>query len=91
VYDPPELPGATLVAAKQIYADHYFEAAFELLTIINRVTASGARGSYLVLLRRFRFDDMPSGGIINIRGKVVGKLRDQARADLERERASTLP
>jgi hypothetical protein len=29
---------------------------------------------------------MPSGGLINIRGKVVGKLRDQARLDLERER-----
>lgn len=85
VYDPPEMPGATLVAAKQIYADHYFEAAFELLTVIDRITTDGASGSYLLLLRRFRFDDMPSGGIINIRGKVVGKLRDQARADLERE------
>jgi hypothetical protein len=87
VYDPPEMPGATLVAAKQIYADHYFEAAFELLTVIDRVT-DGTAGSYLLLLRRFRFDDMPSGGLINIRGKVVGKLRDQVRADLEREAGS---
>jgi len=84
VYAPPELPGATLVAAKQIYADHYFEAAFELLTVIDRPTSAGEPGIYLVLLRRFRFDDLPSGGLINIRGKVVGKLRDQARADLER-------
>ena len=86
VYSPPELPGATLVASKQIYADHYFEAAFELLTIIDRPRANGPPGTYLVLLRRFRFDNMPSGGLINIRGKVVGKLRDQARLDLERER-----
>lgn len=41
-------------------------------------------GTYLVLLRRFRLDYMPSGWIINIRGKVVGKLRDQERLDLER-------
>ena len=87
VYTPPELPGATLVASKQIYANHYFEAAFELLTVIERPTPTGAAGTYLLLLRRFRFDDMPSGGIINIRGKVVGKLRDQVRVDLERERA----
>jgi hypothetical protein len=86
VYSPPELPGATLVASKQIYADHYFEAAFELLTIIDRPRANGPPGAYLVLLRRFRFDNMPSGGLINIRGKVIGKLRDQARLDLERER-----
>ena len=84
VYAPPELPGATLVAAKQIYADHYFEAAFELLTVIDRQRSAGEPGIYLVLLRRFRFDDLPSGGLINIRGKVIGKLRDQARADLER-------
>jgi hypothetical protein len=88
VYSPPELPGATLVASKQIYADHYFEAAFELLTVVDRPRASGSPGTYLLLLRRFRFDNMPSGGLINIRGKVVGKLRDQVRADLEREAAS---
>jgi len=89
VYTPPELPGATLIASKQIYADHYFEAAFDLLTVIDRTPAGGMPGMYLVLLRRFRFDNMPSGGLINIRGKVLGKLRDQARLDLERERAAS--
>jgi hypothetical protein len=89
VYSPPELPGVTLVASKQIYADHYFEAAFDLLSIVDRPRAGAPPGTYLVLLRRFRFDYMPSGGIINIRGKVVGKLRDQARLDLERERAAS--
>jgi hypothetical protein len=86
VYAPPELPGATLVAAKQIYADHYFEAGFDLTTVVDRVTAAARPGIYLILLRRERFDDLP-GGIFNIRGKVIGKLRDQMRADLEREKA----
>jgi hypothetical protein len=89
VCTPPELPAATLVAAKQIYADHYFEAAFDLLTVVERPTATGTSGTYLVLLRRFRFDHMPSGGLINIRGKVIGKLRDQARADLEQQRTAS--
>ncbi|MGH7676015.1 MAG: hypothetical protein ACREMV_12155, partial [Gemmatimonadales bacterium] len=80
LYTPPELAGATIVAEKQIYANHYFEAAFELLTVVDR-----APGVYLVLLRRFRFDNLPSGGLVNLRGRVTGKLRDQARADLERE------
>ena len=87
VYAPPELPGATLVAAKQIYADHYFEAGFDLTTVIDRVTTAAKPGIYLILLRRLRFDDLP-GGVFNIRGKVIGKLRDQMRADLEREKAT---
>src|SRR3989442_614093 len=80
VYAPPELPGATLVAAKEIYADHYFEAGFDLTTVIDRVTTAAKPGIYLILLRRLRFDDLP-GGVFNIRGKVIGKLRDQMRAD----------
>ena len=86
VYAPPDLP-ATFVAGKQIYSDHYFEAAFDLTTVIDRTTAAGAPGIYLVLLRRSRFDDLPTG-LFNIRGKVIGKLRDQMRADLDREKAT---
>jgi hypothetical protein len=85
VYSPPELPGTTLVAAKQIYANHYFEAAFDLTTIVDR---PGTGGAYLIVLRRFRFDNLPSGGLLNIRGKVVGSLREQMLADLSRERTA---
>ena len=84
---PPDLPSATFVAGKQIYSDHYFEAGFDLTTVVDRTTAAGAPGIYLVLLRRSRFDDLPTG-LFNIRGKVIGKLRDQMRADLEREKAT---
>jgi hypothetical protein len=87
VYSPPELPGTTLAAAKQIYANHYFEAAFDLTTIVDRQKADGSSGLYLIVLRRFRFDNLPSGGILNIRGKVVGSLRDQMLGDLARQKA----
>lgn len=87
VYAPPELPGMTLVAGKQIYADHYFEAGLDLTTIIDRAPAAGRPGIYLILLRRSRFDDLPTG-LFNIRGKVIAKLRDQMRAELDRERAT---
>ncbi|MFN2572782.1 MAG: hypothetical protein ABR537_14425 [Gemmatimonadales bacterium] len=81
VYTPPELPGMTLVVAKQLYADHYFEAAVDLTSAIDR----GA-GMYLVTLRRYRFDNLP-GGILNIRGRAIGALRDQLTADLRRQQA----
>jgi len=79
-YTPPELPGMTLLAAKQSYANHYFEAAVDLTAAVDRGTAS----VYVVVLRRYRFDNLP-GGILNIRGKAIGALRDQLAADLKRQ------
>lgn len=83
VYTPPELPGMTLVATKQIYAKHYFEAAFDIMSVIDR----GSSGSYLVVLRRYRFDNLPSGGLLNIKERVVNSLRDNMTADLKRQKA----
>ncbi len=85
VYTPPELSGVTVVASKQIFANHFFEGAFDLMAIIDRATTGAKPGSYLVLLRRFRFDNLPTAPI-NMRGKLVGKLGDQMRVDLERQR-----
>jgi hypothetical protein len=79
-YTPPELPDMTLLAAKQIYANHYFEAAVDLTAAVDR----GAASVYVVVLRRYRFDNLP-GGILNIRGKAIGALRDQLAADLKRQ------
>src|SRR6266576_792496 len=79
VYTPAELPGMTLAASKQIYANHYFEAVIDLTAVVARNP-----GSYLVVLRRYRFDNLP-GGILNIRGRAIGALRDQLTADLRRQ------
>jgi len=88
VFTPSGLPDMTVLASKQIYANHYFEAVFDLTGIVERTGAGGKPGIYLVVLRRFRFDDLPKG-IFNIRGKVVAKLRDQLRADLEHQKAAS--
>jgi hypothetical protein len=82
VYTPPEWPHMTVVAAKQIYANHYFEAALDLTGVIARPEG----GSYQLVLRRYRFDNLPSGGLLNIRGRATGALRDQLLADLTRQR-----
>jgi hypothetical protein len=82
VYTPPELPSVTLVVKKQIYADHYFETAVDLTGVIDRNP-----GIYLLVLRRYRFDNLP-GGILNIRGRAIGALRDQLALDLRREQTT---
>ncbi len=82
VYSPPDA-AMTVVAIKQIYAKHYFEAAFDLMSIVDR---NGAPGSYLIVLRRYRFDNLPSGGLLNIKGRVLNSLREKMVVDLQRER-----
>jgi len=87
VYSPPELPQMTLVAAKQIYANHYFEAGLEVLAAIDRAVAgapSDNKAITVVSVRRYRFDHLPSGGLLNIRGRVTNGLRENALADLTR-------
>ena len=76
VYSPPELGGATLIAAKLLYADHYLDGALDLTAVVDQ-TASGAGpspGIFLVAFRRLHFDELPSGGVVNVRAKVTGKL-----------------
>lgn len=78
--------GTPLVAVKQIYADHYFEGALELLAAFEAPTTARGPATYLMSVRRYRFDALPSGGFLNLRGRVRGRLADAVRADLERER-----
>lgn len=80
IYSPPEYPLTTLIAAKQIYANHYFESAFDVTSLVDR----NGGGSYILVLRSYRFDNLP-GGILNIRGRATAALRDQLAADLQRQ------
>ena len=71
----------TLVAAKQLYASHYFLGAFTLTTVLDRPEAPDG-GVYWIVVQRLRFDHLPSGGLLNIRGRVMNKLQEQLKADL---------
>jgi hypothetical protein len=84
IYSPTDVPDVTLVAAKQIYGNHYFEAGLEVLAAVERATASGAPGITLVAVRRYRFDHLPSGGVLNVKSRVTNGLRDNVATDLKR-------
>jgi len=80
IYTPPELAGCTLIVAKQLYADHYLDGAIDVTAVVEETT--GQTGLYLIFLHRLHFDELPSGGLVNVRGKVIGKLRDATRTVL---------
>jgi hypothetical protein len=81
IYSPPG-SALTLMATKQIYASHYFLGAFTLTTVLDRPDAPGGRGIYYLVVERLRFDHLPSNRLLNIRGRVIGKLQDALRDDL---------
>ena len=79
----------TLVAAKQLYASHYFLGAFTLTTVLDRPDApSGAGGVYWIVVQRLHLDHLPSGGLLNIRGRVIGKLQEQMKNELAGRKAA---
>jgi hypothetical protein len=80
-------PDQSWMATKLLYASHYFESQVEYLTVADARSAAGQGASYLIVLRRQKFDDLPSGGLFNIRGKAVKRLRDALRATLANTRA----
>ena len=90
VYSPPELRGSTLIASKQLYANHYLDGGLELADVVDRTDASaGAPAIYVLLLNRLHFDKLSSGGLLNIRGKVTGKLKDRTATSLREAKASS--
>lgn len=83
VYTPPS--GVALVARKQIFADHYFEASFEVSAVFDAPDLVGGPGVYVVSVRRYRFDSLPRG-ILNIRGRARSQLQKLLQSDLNNER-----
>jgi len=87
VYSPPT-SSLTLISNKQLYASHYFLGAFTLTTVLDRPDAADGKGVYYLVVERFRFDHLPSGGLLNIRGRVIGKMHDALKADLAQRKTS---
>jgi hypothetical protein len=71
-------PGRTVVASKQIYASHYFDASLGLTAALD----DGGEGMYLVYLNRSRIDFLGGffGGLR--RALARGRLRDGMRKNL---------
>jgi hypothetical protein len=82
VYSPPSVPNMTLVSSKGIYANHYFEAALDVLGIADR-PESPETGVYVMFLRRYRFDNL-TAGIMSLRGRVTNEMKKFTQTDLTR-------
>lgn len=84
---PDDSAGAAFIASKQLYANHYFEGGFELITVVDAGDSTTQPAAYLLTVRRLRFDHLPRG-LLNVRGRVRSRMVDATRRDLERHRAA---
>ena len=86
MYSSPARPDVNWMTTKLLYASHYFESQLDFITVADAPSSPGRGAMYLVILRRSKFDDLPSGGLFNIRGRAVKKLRDALRTSLSNTR-----
>jgi hypothetical protein len=78
--------GPMFIATKQLYASHYFDAWLDVASLV--VGPSPEPSTYVALVRRVRFDHLPSRGLFDVRGRVVRQLRDALREELTDTRHS---
>ena len=90
IYSPSTRPNESFLATKLLYASHYFESQIDYIMVADAEPPPGTPGMYLVIVRRQKFDDLPSGGLFNIRGKAVKRLRDGLRASLANTRTEMI-
>ncbi len=71
----------TLIASKQIYANHYFEASFELTALVETELKAGRPGFYFLYLNRSRFDTLRKkflpGMQHTIRSEILKKINQE--------------
>jgi len=74
------------VATKQLYASHYFDSWLDVESLVAGPAPESS--TYVALLRRIRFDKLPSRGLFDVRGRIVRQLRDALREELADTRQS---
>jgi hypothetical protein len=84
-------PGEVLIASKQIYATHYFDASLGLTAALDHPTDPLRRGMYLVYLNRSRIDAL--GGLFSgLRRAILrNRLRDGVKKTLAELSSTSIP
>jgi hypothetical protein len=68
IYTPDHQKQLTLVASKQLYANHFFEASLTVAALVG--SKEDTSGSYVVYLNRSNYDDLRKTGFFSFTGRV---------------------
>ena len=83
IYQPVEHKIADfLIASKQLYASHYFEAAFGITALADNPDSAG-ENFYLIYLVRSRIDALRNKFVHLLKGKIQGAVRKRFEEKLQ--------
>jgi hypothetical protein len=77
----------TLIASKQIYASHYFEASLELSALVKAAEGLDSSGFYLLYLNRSRLDSLRKGGPPGMRNTIRGEMLKRVGLEMQSTKA----
>jgi hypothetical protein len=80
IYTPNPENKLALVASKQLYADHFFEASLTVAALVG--IAGDTSGIYLVYLNRSNYDDLRKTGIFSFTGRVRQEIFKKVEREL---------
>jgi len=80
IYTPNPKSKLTLVASKQLYADHFFEASLTVTALVGNTEDTS--GIYLVYLNRSNYDDLRKTGLFSFTGRVRHEIFKKVEREL---------
>jgi hypothetical protein len=84
VYSPPGQPGLTIIATKQLLADHYFEASLDLMFVFDHSAGSDTDSIDVIMVRHRRFDSLSNHGILRLRRRAAESIRALTEREMRR-------
>jgi hypothetical protein len=83
IYQRPQGKIRTLIASKQIYASHYFEASFELAALVKDNGDDEGPRFYLLYLNRSRIDTLRKNILPGMKDTIRSEMLDQVSHELK--------
>jgi hypothetical protein len=80
IYTPDTSKPVTLIATKQLYANHYFEGSLAVTALVG--DTEKAVGCYILYLNRSFFDDLRKTGFLSFRSRVRDGISTKMKNDL---------
>lgn len=76
-----------LIASKQIYASHYFEASLEVAALVMAAEGLDSSGFYLLYLNRSRLDSLRKGGPPGMRNTIRNEMLNRVKLEMQSTKA----
>jgi hypothetical protein len=86
LFTPTDARAPLLLITKQLYANHYFDARLDITALADAPTEAEPE-TYALVVRRLKFDKLPSGGMFDVRGRIIRRLRTALHDELTETRS----